>query len=1026
MNIIKNKQHLIGQEGEILAQKILSKLGLKVYRPLEFFENEHNISVHSRPDYGVDYIAIDKDREDCYIIQVKNSSKETRKVSKQEMNKFLDTANHYKNLLQGKYKNIYFVLMGKGDINIEKEIENFIYLNMNTMKNTNILNVNISLKDYVIYLPNNNDDYENADLPLKVDKTFNNKNDLDVVYKIRDLYKHQRDAIDFVFSNLRAGNRRFTLAMATGTGKTLTYARVIIESSKLFGHETFIILVPSVSLVAQTLKTIDYELKAHGIHNDFVFLCATHDKTVKNAAKENSKDIDLVDFADKNKIEAIITTGMSTIKDFLIKHCGKKKIIISTYQSLDKVIMATSEVKRINVNFMYDIAIMDEAHWTAGVLDQKNKGMYKKVHEDKNLPAYVRIYCTGTTVVYKTKSDKLGNVNDDGNGFEENQIYSMDDPNIYGLTYRYSLRQAIIDGILADYKIVTFYTLLYNKYKYSELIEKLVGSDIKYEFLSMLVIIDALKNGIKVDLSSSSNHHYNNGDNIYDVKNADAGYIIEEIQNKTGILTVNSRKKARLLKKYFDELKSSLGFEDVEIKYILGDEKHDVRKAKIDWLSKQDGKIKIIISVYVMREGIDIPSIGFIGFLEKKSSVVDILQHLGRVLRRHDSKKYAYVFVPLLVEILSEDFQEQHAINEDSYGVLRDILDAVRSIDHFKHVRDRIIHARNVPNKIYSGKVDYTKEYNLIIKNMNDVINTVKERLIDNMSYTSIKLNKRIVVYISERINSLFKKIKGDILMKANSNESFKAVIEELKKHLSKIKSEYNIQVFSEDVNNDDVINLMCLNIIIPEIFSYYIDLNKDPIYTPINEVFELYMSDYIRQYREEVTKHMQYVKDKMYEINNEIDKLNILRSLFENLFNVLFKDEMGILGAVYTPAEIVKFMVASVRHMLTKYFDKSILDRDVFFVDLFAGTGTMVSAIMYAIYNEANEKGYDKAAIARIIENYKVFGIEIHYIAYFVFKSVVNLTFKSLFDREPLKDIAMLGDTFKVQSSQIKSTGVD
>ncbi|MEM5878813.1 MAG: DEAD/DEAH box helicase family protein, partial [Candidatus Aenigmatarchaeota archaeon] len=882
-----------------------------------------NISVHSRPDYGVDYIAIDKDKENCYIVQVKNSSKATRKVSNREMNKFLDTANHYKNLLQDKYKNIYFVLMGKGNVNIKKEVENFIYLDMNAVENINVLN---------------ND-------------KVNNSNGLDVVYKVIDLYKHQSDAIDFIFSNLRAGHRRFTLAMATGTGKTLTYSRIITESRKRLEYENFIIFSPSVSLIAQTLRTVEYELKSHKMHNDFEILCVTHDKTVQDVVND---DIDLLDFINENRIEARVTTDMGTIKDFLSKSYKKKKIIISTYQSLDKIIMATAEVKRIRGNFMYDIAIMDEAHWTAGVVRKGNEGMYKKVHEDKYLPAHVRIYCTGTTVIYKTKSDKLGNVNDDGNGFEEHQIYSMDDPDIYGLTYRYSLRQAIIDGILADYKIVTFYTLLYNKYKYSELIEKLVGSDIKYEFLSMLVIIDALKNGIKVDLSSASNHHYNNGNTTYDAKKADSCYIIEEIQNKTGILTVNSRRKAKLLKKHFDELKSSLGFEDVEIEYILGDEKHAARKLKIDWLAKQDGKIKIMINVRVMGEGIDIPSLGFIGFLEKKRSVVEILQNLGRVLRRHDSKKFAYVFVPLLVEILSEDFQEQHAINEDSYGVLIDILDAVRSIDNFKHVRDRIIHARNVPDKVYSGNVDYTKEYNLIIKNMNDVISTVKERLIDNMSYTSIKLNKRIVGYISERINSLFTNIKKDMIMKANSNESFKTVIEELKKHISKIKSEYNIQVFSEDVNNDDVINLMCLNIIMPEIFSYYIDLNKDPIYTAINQVFERYMSDYIKRYREEVAKHMQYVKDKMHEINNEIDKLNILRSLFESLFNVLFKDEMSILGAVYTPAEVVKFMVASVRHMLTKYFDKGILDRDVFFVDLFAGTGTMISAIMYAIYNEA------------------------------------------------------------------------
>ncbi|MEM5878811.1 MAG: DEAD/DEAH box helicase family protein, partial [Candidatus Aenigmatarchaeota archaeon] len=283
VTINQNKDnHLTGRAGEIVVKKFLSLNGYRTYKPLDFFNSYYNSKyIHVKNDLGVDYIAVNDDSRTVILVQAKNSKKNKRVLSKKEINKFLSTGKYYEDILKNDYK-VYYALFVKGDISnrvkdyiIDNGIDNFVVMNMNSL---NMQNTESDVK----LLDKETGRFVNCDLFKSVSVLQKNGIGLEKTYELKNLMHHQRDAIDFIFRNMKAGYNRFTLAMATGTGKTLTYIRLMIEMVKSKGYENFIIFSPSVSLIAQILKSVVNELKVHGMYQDFDILCVTHDKTVSD------------------------------------------------------------------------------------------------------------------------------------------------------------------------------------------------------------------------------------------------------------------------------------------------------------------------------------------------------------------------------------------------------------------------------------------------------------------------------------------------------------------------------------------------------------------------------------------------------------------------------------------------------------------------------------------------------------------------------------------------------------------------
>lgn len=81
--------------------------------------------------------------------------------------------------------------------------------------------------------------------------------------------------------------------------------------------------------------------------------------------------------------------------------------------------------------------------------------------------------------------------------------------------------------------------------------------------------------------------------------------------------------------------------------------------------------------------------------------------------------------------------------------------------------------------------------------------------------------------------------------------------------------------------------------------------------------------------------------------ISSHSEKQGFLKAIYENFYKVYNPKAADKLGVVYTPNEIVRFMIESTDWLCERHFKKSLIDRDVTILDPATGTGTFVVELM-------------------------------------------------------------------------------
>lgn len=294
--------------------------------------------------------------------------------------------------------------------------------------------------------------------------------------------------------------------------------------------------------------------------------------------------------------EIKVTTNKKEIISF-IRNNKKPIIIISTYQSLDVISEACKEI-----DFVFDFAIIDEAHRTVG---NREKSFSKILFDDKIKIKY-RLFMTATEKVYVGKDDS---------------IIGMENPAFYGKTiYEYPLSKAISDGVLCDYEIATIYST-------SQEIIEFINS---HEYI----------NDLDLDLKDTY------------IKNIMCALLatIRAIREKgcRKIITYHSTiKRAELFKELLDAVISN-GILNINTFHINGNYSSGKRSDILDQF--QDSFVGILTNSQSLVEGIDIPNVDCIVYVDNKESTIAVIQSIGRALRKHESKRISHVIIPVLVE----------------------------------------------------------------------------------------------------------------------------------------------------------------------------------------------------------------------------------------------------------------------------------------------------------------------------------------------------------------------------------------
>lgn len=405
-------------------------------------------------------------------------------------------------------------------------------------------------------------------------------------------YFQKNIAIKNIFNELKKESRA-TCVMACGTGKT----EVGFWVQEKFNPKITLVLVPSIALVKQIraawLSQIPLEKEVMTFQ-----LCSSKDITKQeDCIKVRSTDLSMEFYSDKKKL-----------RKWLKSKPNINKIIFATYQS--SKILKNIFTKKNKIDF----AIFDEAHRTA-VLNKNLDSSFSFALDDKNIPIKKRLFMTATRRIanYK-KKNKYG---------DASLSVSMDNKKIYG-------------NVVVD---LSFYEAA-NKYK-TIAIPKIVVSEVFSE-------------EVEYERRRISSTHI-------DGMKLKSDYLAQLIALKKTIENHNLKKIFSFHSNLNRAEKFTQGDGPDGIKYYLKSfftsfvsGKMSMRKRDMIMDEFKDAPKSIVSNARCLIEGVNVPSVDLVAFIDNKSSEIDIVQAIGRALRKprtkNSKKKYGYVLVPLFIE----------------------------------------------------------------------------------------------------------------------------------------------------------------------------------------------------------------------------------------------------------------------------------------------------------------------------------------------------------------------------------------
>ncbi|GAA7304550.1 hypothetical protein HpM042_07740 [Helicobacter pylori] len=486
---------------------------------------------------------------------------------------------------------------------------------------------------------------------------------------------HQTEAINAAkefFSDPK--NTRGKLIMACGTGKTYTSLKIM----EALDPKITLFLAPSIALLSQTFREYAQE-KSEPFYASIV---CSDDKVGKGKKSKSDDGIDDINFSElpikpSTRLEDILSVLEKAQKE------NKRFIIFSTYQSALRI----QEAQRMGLNEI-DLIICDEAHRTVGAMYSSNerddKNAFTLCHSDDNIKAKKRLYMTATPKVYSESSKAKAKESD-------NVIYSMDDAEIFGEEiYTLNFSQAIALDLLTDYKVIILAVRKENLSGVTNSVNKRIsrleaqGHQLDKKLINnefVCKIIGTHKGLAKQDLIALDDE--NKADN--DLKNQQDTTPSQRAINfcKSINTSKNIKDSFETIMECYDEELNKKSFKNLKISidHIDGTMNCKVRLEKLEELNEfKPNTCKVLSNARCLSEGVDVPVLDSIVFFDGKSAMVDIIQAVGRVMRKAKGKKRGYIILPIALEE-SEIQNLDEAVNNTNFKNIWKVLKALRSHD---------------------------------------------------------------------------------------------------------------------------------------------------------------------------------------------------------------------------------------------------------------------------------------------------------------------------------------------------------
>ena len=728
---------------------------------------------------------------------------------------------------------------------------------------------------------------------------------------------------------------RGKLIMACGTGKTYTALQIAEETTN---NGLVLFLVPSIALLGQTLR--EWSADARTDINP-IAICSDP-KITKQRKGNGTSSFSVVDLAfpastDPERI-------LNQFDNFKARGGGGMTVVFSTYQSID-VIAEAQKTLMDNGYPAFDLIVCDEAHRTTGVsVAGQDESAFIKVHDNDFIKAKKRLYMTATPRLFSDEAKSTA-------AQEDATLCSMDDLELYGEEiYRIGFGKAVEEGLLTDYKVLI---LTLNDQDVPPGLRNIIGGDekeIKTDDLTKIVgTINALS---KQFLGDSGN-----------TKENDPGPMKRGVAFCSNIATSKKITETYNLtsEAYRDELPEEIKNKTVvvESQHMDGSMSAPYRDQLLSWLKEdtEENDCRILTNVRVLSEGVDVPSLDSVLFLSARNSQVDVVQSVGRVMRLSPGKKYGYIVIPVVVP---SDVEPEAALNDNErFKVVWTVLNALRAHDdRFNATVNKIDLNKKKPDNILIAKpgYSYNEDGSITINDSGESSSgneSLKNQLAIQFEQLQSVVYARLVKKVGDRMyweqwakdvatiaQRQIERIQYLIDTKANQREAFNKFLQGLQKNIN------------PSISQGQAVEMLAQHIITQPVFEalfegYSFQSNNAVSIAMQGMLDRLEEGSNMAAQDETLQKFYKSVRQRAEGIDNAEGKQRIIIELYDTFFKAAFPKMVEQLGIVYTPVEVVDFIIHSVEDVLQQEFGRSISDENIHVLDPFTGTGTFITRLL-------------------------------------------------------------------------------
>ncbi len=794
------------------------------------------------------------------------------------------------------------------------------------------------------------------------------------------LRPHQQKALDDVRAGL-VEHDRGQLVMACGTGKTFTSLRIAEELVGAGG--TVLFLVPSIQLLSQSLRewmaNAEVELRPLAVCSD-----------VRVGRRAPSDDAD--------QLPIDLTEPASTDPQTLLTRfeagpvAGRMRVVFATYQSIDVVIRA----QELGLP-TFDLVICDEAHRTTGVtLADSDESSFVRVHDPDALKATKRLYMTATPRVF---GDEVRRKATDADAV----LADMGNVEVFGPElHRLGFGQAVEADLLTDYKVLVL-----------AVDEKYVAENFQQAMAS--------SGEIPLDQAAKLIGCWNGLAKNFGPVDGAAGP--GRAPMRTAVAFAQHIKASKAAASAFPDLadRAQIDVPDdrprlrVQAAHVDGTMGVHERNTHLAWLKAEapDGVCRVLTNARCLSEGVDVPALDAVLFLTPRGSQVDVVQSVGRVMRKAPGKELGYIVLPVVVP--SGVAPEEALRDNERYRVVWQVLQALRSHDDRFHALVNQIELNKArPSALEIVPVtNPTDGDGVTVPAPGEAVQKTPEQLLMEFPADEFRdaMYARIVEKVGERrywetwakdiadiAAAHVTRIKGLLASPGPAATEFGHFVAGLRGNLN------------NSITDDAAIDMLAQHLItrpvFEALFAHSSFLAGNPVARCMENMLAVLDAHALGAENDTLEGFYETVRKRVAGVDNAAGKQKVLTELYDKFFATAFPKTVAKLGIVYTPVEIVDFILRSADEVLRAEFGQGLTDEGVHVLDPFTGTGTFLVRLLQSRLIEPHD-------LARKYTN-ELHANEILLLAYYIAAANIETTFEEL-ERTPRPFPGLvLTDTFQ------------